>query len=177
MPHRFDPKNWHILESEWRRKILPVEPLIKKVMELPRREVAFDVGAGTGYFTVHLAKLFKVVYAVEASEEMARILAGKGLKNVGIIVSEEPIDVDFEIDFVLFADSLHEIDDVEGYLNWACRAKAIAVIDWKMDCDFGPPKRDRLDEGYVRDLLERCFDVESLDVYECHFFLFGIKPS
>ncbi len=174
MPHRFDPKHWRILESEWRKKILPVEPLIKKLESLPKRDVAFDIGAGTGYFTVHLAKLFRKVYAVEVNLEMAKILASKGLKNVGIIISEKPPEIDFKIDFVLFADSLHEIDCREEYVEWCCKhADSVAVIDWKKDCEFGPP--DRLDEGYVKSLLERCFDVENIDAYECHFFLFGTR--
>jgi len=173
MPHRFDPKHWQILESDWRRKILPVEPLIERVRSLPRREVAFDIGAGTGYFTVHLAKIFKRVYAVDVSMEMARILASKGLKNVGIIISERPPEIDFDVDFVLFADSLHEIDCREEYAKWCCeRAEYVAVIDWKKDCEFGPPKEERIDEEYARRLFE-CFDFESIDVYECHFFLFG----
>ena len=176
MPHKFDPKHWQILESEWRRQILPVDPLMEKLKELPKKDIAFDIGAGTGYFTVTLAKLFRKVYAVEINQEIAKILASKGLKNVGIIISEKPPKIDFEIDFVLFADSLHEIDEKEEYIEWTCEnANAIAVIDWKKDCEFGPPKDDRLDESYVKGLLERCFKVESLDAYECHFFLFGRK--
>ncbi len=176
MPHRFDAKNWKILESEWRKKILPVDPLMKKISEIPKRDVAFDIGAGTGYFTVHLARMFRKVYAVEINLEMAKILSSKGLKNVGIIISDRPPEIDFEIDFVLFADSLHEIDCREEYVEWCCRnAKSFAVIDWRKDCDFGPPKEDRLEEEEVRRWFEKCFDVESLDVYECHFFLFGKK--
>ncbi len=175
MPHRFDPKHWHILESEWRRSILPVEPLIKRLETLPKRDVAFDIGAGTGYFTVHLARMFRKVYAVEVNLEMAKILASKGLKNVGIIISEKPPEIDFKADFVLFADSLHEIDCREKYIDWCCaHADSVAVIDWKKDCDSGPPKEDRLDEEYVAKLLERCFKVERIDAYRCHFFLFGI---
>ena len=176
MPHRFNHRHWHILESDWRRQILPVEPLIEKLETLQRRDVAFDIGAGTGYFTVHLARLFRKVYAVEVSLEMARILASKGLKNVGIVISEKPPQIDFEIDFVLFADSLHEIDCREKYIEWCCKhARSVAVIDWNMDCEFGPPKRDRLDEDYVKELLERCFNVENIKAYRCHFFLFGRK--
>ncbi len=178
MPHRFDAKHWHILESEWRKRILPVEPLIKRLEILPKRDVAFDIGAGTGYFTVHLARLFRKVYAVEVNLEMAKILASKGLKNVGIIISEKPPEIDFKIDFVLFADSLHEIDCREEYIEWCCmHADNVAVIDWKKDCDFGPPKEDRLDEEYVKRLLERCFKVERIESYECHFFLFGSRSS
>ena len=178
MPHKFNPKDWHILESEWRKSILPVEPLLKKVNDLNKKDVAFDIGAGTGYFTVPLAKVFKKVYAVEISLDMAKILASKGVRNVGIIISDKPPKIEFDIDFVLFADSLHEIDDKEEYIMWVCeKADAVAVIDWRKDSEIGPPKEDRLDEEFVRDLLERCFDVESINVYNHHFFLFGRKDE
>ncbi len=177
MPHRFSPEHWRILESDWRKRILPVEPLLERLRDLPRRDVAFDIGAGTGYFTVHLAKIFKRVYAVDVSLEMARILASKGLKNVGIIISERPPKIDFEVDFVLFADSLHEIECREEYADWCCEhARTLAVIDWKKDCEFGPPKNERIDEKIVRDLFD-CFEFESIDAYECHFFLFGYNSK
>ncbi len=164
-----------IMESDLRRKILPVEPLIEKIKELDKRDIAFDIGAGTGYFTVHLAKFFKKVYAVEKDVNAVNKLASKGLKNVGIIVSDKPIDIDFEVDFVLFADSLHEIEDKEGYANWVKRyARSFAVIDWKKDAclDFGPPSNLRLDINYVLDLFKD-FNKEVLKVYKCHFFIFG----
>ncbi len=170
-------KNLAVLESEWRRKILPPEPLIEKIKTLERRNVAFDIGAGTGYFTVHLAKLFKKVYAVEVNPEAVKILADKGLKNVGVILSEKPPEVDFEVDFVLFADSLHEIEDKEGYAKWVKEhAMSFAVIDWKRDTctDFGPPREHRLSLEYVLNLFEN-FEIEVLDVYSCHFFVFGIR--
>jgi len=172
MPHRFEG-DWRVLESEWRKKILPPDPLIEKLKVLERRKIAFDVGAGTGYFTVHLAKLFEKVYAVECNLEFAKVLARKGIKNIGIIVTDKPPEIDFEIDFVLFADSLHEIECRDEYAEW-CRkhARYLAVIDWNERCEYGPPKEDRIDPSSVIELFDG-FEFEELPVYECHFFLFG----
>ncbi len=160
---------------DWRKRILPVDPLVERIKKLERRDVAFDIGAGTGYFTVHLAKLFKKVYAVEKEFERAKEISKKGLKNVGVIVTDKPPDIDFEVDFVLFADSLHEIEDKEGYAEWVEKhAKAFAVIDWKKEAcqNFGPPIGKRLDLDYVVGLFKG-FRVEVINVYECHFFVFG----
>jgi len=173
-------KNLSVLESEGRKKILPVEPLLEKVKTLEKRNIAFDIGAGTGYFTVPLANLFKKVYAVEVNPEAVKILASKGVKNIGIILSEKPPEIDFEVDFVLFADSLHEIDDRDGYAEWVKKhAKAFAVIDWKRnECtDFGPPLKHRIDDDEVVKLFEDAFELESIDVYKCHFFVFGVKRT
>lgn len=171
-------KDLSVLESEWRKRILPVEPLIEKIEILKDREIAFDIGAGTGYFTVHLAKMFKRVYAVEVNPEAVKILANKGVENIGIILSEKPPEIDFEVDFVLFADSLHEIEDREGYVEWVKRhAKAFAVIDWKRnECtDIGPPLKHRIDEDEVIGFFEDAFELERIDAYKCHFFVFGVR--
>ncbi|ADB57481.1 class I SAM-dependent methyltransferase [Archaeoglobus profundus] len=164
-----------ILESDWRRKVLPVKPLLEKIEKLESRNVAFDIGAGTGYFTVHLAKFFRKVYAVEKDIEAVKKLANKGLRNVGIIVSDKPPEIDFEVDFVLFADSLHEIENREEYADWVKKhAKSFAVIDWKKESclDIGPPSDRRLDIDYVLKLFKG-FNIEVLNVYKCHYFIFG----
>ncbi|WP_457549919.1 class I SAM-dependent methyltransferase [Archaeoglobus sp.] len=164
-----------VLESDWRIRILPVDPLVERIEKLKRREVAFDIGAGTGYFTVHLAKLFRKVYAVEKDFEMAKEISNKGLKNVGVIVTDKPPDIDFEVDFVLFADSLHEIEDREAYAKWVERhARAFAVIDWKKGAcqSFGPPNAERLEIEYILNLFDG-FELEVIDIYKCHYFIFG----
>lgn len=174
MPHVFDERYWRILESDWRRRILPVEPLLNIIKNLKERNVAFDIGSGTGYFTVHLAGIFRKVYAVEISLKMAEILSSKGLRNIGIIISERPPDVDFDIDFVLFADSLHEIVCKEEYIRWAGeKSKYIAVIDWKKESEYGPKVEDRIDKEFVKELLSEYFVVREIEAYRYHFFLFG----
>jgi len=150
MKHRFDPNKAHVLDSEWRRKIFPPEKVIGFIESLrPKKNVAFDIGAGTGYLTIPLARVFKKVYAVEISEEMARILRRRveeeGLPNVGIIISESPPDLNFKIDVVLFSNVLHEMDNPEEYLEWASRADYVVIAEWKKeDMEFGPPVEERL---------------------------------
>lgn len=148
--HKFNPKNAHILDSEWRRKIFPPEKVIDFIESLkPKKNVAFDIGAGSGYLTIPLARIFKKVYAVEINEEMARILRKRveeeGLLNVGIILSDSPPDVDFKIDVVLFSNVLHEMESPEEYLEWASRADYVVVAEWKKEeMDLGPPVEERL---------------------------------
>ncbi len=150
MKHRFDPKKAHVLDSEWRRRVFPPEKVVEFIESLrPKKNVLFDVGAGTGYLTVPLARVFKKVYAVEVNEEMAEILRKRveeeKLLNVGIIVSDKPPEVDFKIDVVLFSNVLHEMDNPEEYLEWASRAEYVVVAEWKKEeMDFGPPIDERL---------------------------------
>ena len=173
--HVFPEDMWEVLESKERRKAEPPEKLIDEIVKrVERREVAFDIGAGTGYFTQALSRVFKRVYAVERSEKLAKILHSKGLKNVGIIVSATPPPVDFEIDLVLFADSLHEISCKEEYAEWCRKSRCIVIVDWKKGVcpDFGPRDDHRLSQESVVKLF-RGFEFEELDLYRCHFVLFG----
>jgi len=176
--HVFPEDMWHVLESEGRKKSEPPERLTEEIKRrVKKRNVAFDVGAGTGYFTAELSKLFEKVYAVERSEKLARILSSKGLKNVGIIISEKPPLIDFDVDLTLFADSLHEISCREEYAKWCCeKSEHVVVVEWKKGvCQkAGPPDSHRLEEEEVIDLFN-CFDFERIDLYPCHYVLFGSR--
>ena len=186
MPHIFDPGHAHVLESEERRKILPVEPLVELTEEMPEgmRKVAFDIGAGTGYFTIPLSRIFEKVYAVEISNEMALLLRKRleeeGVENVGIIVTEKPPDIDFRINLCLFSNVLHEMERPEEYLRWAARkSDVVVVIDWrKVETEFGPPLDERIDEDDMVEMLQTAgLEVERLNAYSFHYFLVARRPD
>lgn len=84
MTHVFNPSHKHKLESESRKKILPKEPLIEFISGLApgERRNALEIGSGTGYFTVVLARYFQKVYGVEISADMAEYLE-KRLQDEG----------------------------------------------------------------------------------------------
>ncbi len=167
-----------ILRSEKRRKILPTDVFERRVIEgLRFKENAVDYGAGTGYFTEILAKHFRRVYAVEAEKSMALMLneemKKRGIDNVGIIISETPPDLDFQIDFILFSNVLHEVDDIDLFLDWSTNARVVCIIDWmKIETEFGPPLDERIDEREMIGAVERRFRyVKSLKLYPYHYVL------
>ncbi|WP_202319264.1 class I SAM-dependent methyltransferase [Archaeoglobus neptunius] len=159
MPHIFDPEKAHILESEWRKKVFPPDRVMKFIDDIEglRKNIAFDIGAGTGYLTVPLAKMFKKVYAVEINVKMAEKLRKRiedeKVLNVGIIVSEKPPEIDFHIDLVLFSNVLHEMENPQEYLEWGSRADYVVVAEWKKEeTEFGPPVNERLSLEEITDL-------------------------
>lgn len=180
--HVFSHKYWKILESEERRKMQPVEPLIKEIDKIVENKgTAFDIGAGTGYYTIPLSRIFKRVYAVEMNEKMIEVLTKRldeeGVKNVGIILTDKPPKIDFKIDFVLFANVLHEMNEKLrlDYLKWA-KSNFVCVIDWKKDAKFGPPAHVRIGEKDMVKLMKNVgFKVQSLEIYEQQYVLFGVK--
>uniref|UniRef100_A0A7J2TJD2 Class I SAM-dependent methyltransferase n=1 Tax=Archaeoglobus fulgidus TaxID=2234 RepID=A0A7J2TJD2_ARCFL len=163
MPHKFSYKNADLLDSEERRKIFPPDRVLGILDGVKmRKEVAFDIGAGTGYLTIPLARIFKRVYAVEISHEMAEILNRRlmenGISNVGIIVTEKPPEVDFKIDLVVFSNVLHEMENPKEYLQWSKKASYVLVAEWKkIQTEFGPPVDERIS---LEEILSLCdFEV------------------
>ena len=181
-PHVFSG-SIEVLRSERRRKILPVEKFEEEVLKkLEERRIAIDYGAGIGYFTIPMAGYFEKVYAVEANREIAEKLnaelASKGITNVEIVVADKPIDLDEGVDFILFANILHEVNEYESYLEWASRiAKVVCVIDWKrVETEFGPPLAHRIDVGEMRKSLQKYFDsLVELDIYPYHYTFLAFK--
>jgi len=174
---RFDASRAEELLSEKRKIIQPLKPFEDFLFRLNiNKDVAFDIGAGNGYFTIPLSKHFKKVYAVEANKEMAFLLKKRldsfGIKNVGIIISEKPLTINFKPNLILFANVLHEIDDVEGYIEWSTIADIVIVIDWKkIKTEFGPSLDERIDENDAINMLKKYFKVERLNYYKYHYFL------
>ncbi len=179
MTHKFNPNKANVLDSQQRRKFFPPEKVLGIIDGVKiRKEVAFDIGAGTGYLTIPLSRIFKRVYAVEISYEMVEILSKKlgenGISNVGIIISEKPPEVDFKIDLVVFSNVLHEMNNPREYLCWARNASYVLVAEWKkVPQEFGPPFEDRLS---LEDLLSLCdFDVLKIVDLPYHYVVL-LKP-
>jgi SAM-dependent methyltransferase len=182
MPHIFNPDKAEILDSKERAEIEPVDPVIDRVAELGKREIAVEVGAGTGYYTIHLSKIFKRVYAIDVSFKMAQILKKKlekrGIINVGIIVTDEPPALDFPIDLILFANVLHEMERPETYLGWATKAEHVLILEWKKKVmTFGPPVEERISEEEMVEMLSG-FEIEEIDTATLPFhYLILARPK
>ncbi len=180
MPHIFEPEKAQILESEWRKKVFPAEKIVETINSIRdlKKNVAFDVGAGTGYLTVPLSRIFKKVYAVEISEKMVAKLRERlerdKILNVGIVLSEKPPEIDFKIDLVLFSNVLHEMDDPAGYLRWAERADYILVAEWKKDAKYGPPPEERISLDELQSMCD--FKIILVDELPYHYIAV-MKPK
>jgi predicted methyltransferase len=123
--------------------------------------VIADVGAGTGYFTVRLARMVPNgrVYAVDTEANMVKHLAARareaGLKNVTAVLgsSDDPRIPD-RADVVLFVDVYHHIEKRERYFRNLARALKpggrVAIVDFRMDSPHGPPRSARIEPEQVK---------------------------
>ncbi len=158
--HKFhgDPSR---LDNPKRREIFPIEALIEAIGELGESIAVADLGCGTGYLTIPLAKHLNgkgIIYAVDINPDMLEILREKagGLKNIETLKSEEnsfPIhNSTIDVSFMLTV--FHELDDPDKFLMEIRRISKpfhkIVVVDWnQVQGEMGPPLRERIPEGEV----------------------------
>lgn len=128
-----------------------------------------DVGAGTGYFAVRLARAAPRgrVYAVDVEPDMVRYLgeraAREGLTNVTPVLGE-PADprVPAEVDAAIVVDTYHHIADPTrffGKLRDRLRpGGTLAIVDFKKDAPDdapGPPRAMRIADEIVAAHLKK----------------------
>jgi ubiquinone/menaquinone biosynthesis C-methylase UbiE len=122
-------------------------------LQLREGEAVADVGAGSGYFTLRLAKAVGErgrVYAVDISPDMVRHLNRRlrdaGVRNVCTVLSEpaDPLLPDASVDRVLIVDTWHHVEDQPAYLERLKRVLKpggqVVHIDFqKRELPVGPP--------------------------------------
>ena len=121
----------------------------------PRMTVA-DIGAGTGYFAVRLARAVPdgQVIATDIEADMVRYLTERaereGLHNLRA-VQTPPADPQLPadgVDRILVVDVWHHLDDRASYARALARGLRpggrVAVVDFKASATHGPPAKHRL---------------------------------
>ena len=166
----FKPQDAHKLEDPERLIWLPVADVIRASGIRTGMHVA-DVGAGTGYFAIPLAKAVGPdgkVYAIDLQPEMLNLLREKinrsdALRNIELVQGEASRTTlaTRSADLVLIANVWHELDDHEAALREAARilvpGGTLALLDWRPDIDAppGPPSNHRISATEVVQFLEK----------------------
>ena len=131
---------------------------------LKPRAIVADIGAGTGYFSMRLAHVLSggKVYAVDLEPDMVKHLVARAKReNLANVVAVQAAADDprlpEKVDLVLMVDTYHHIDDRRGYF---ARLKGslkpggrVAIIDFTLDSDVGPPPRARVSPDRVKSEL------------------------
>ena len=145
--------------DEWQKP----EEVVRALKLAPNADVA-DIGAGTGYFAVRLARAVPQgrVYGVDAEPGMVHYLSERAqredLPNV-ISVLAKPDDpaIPAPVDLILLVDTYHHIPEREKYFSalqkWFKAGGRLAIIDFKPESPVGPSVRSRILEGRVKQEL------------------------
>lgn len=168
-PHRPMPLNRYIalLEDPQRDEWQKPETVITALKLQPGQFVA-DIGAGTGYFTLRLARAVGesgTVFAVDVDSGMLdylrQRLAKEGIRNVQVmqVPPHDPLLVDGSVDLIFVCNTYHHIEDRAVYLRKLRKALKptgrLVIIDFykKEGIPVGPPLQMRIGEDTVRQEL------------------------
>ena len=165
--HRFsDAEKWaKVFDDPARDEWQKPDEVIRALKLVPEARVA-DIGAGTGYFAVRLARAVPEgqVFGVDAEPDMVRYLRERarreGLANL-TAVAAKPGDPSLPtaVDLVILVDTYHHVPDRERYFRELKKALKpsgrLAIIDFTLDSPVGPPKGARIPAATVKQELAR----------------------
>jgi ubiquinone/menaquinone biosynthesis C-methylase UbiE len=155
MDHRFeDAEKYAKTFDDPARDAWQMPERVIDTLALPKGAVVADIGAGTGYFSVRLAKAPAApkVYAVDVEKSMVeyvrRRAAKEGLKNVvPIQATADRTNLPEPVDLVVIVDTYHHIPKREAYfrtLRQSLKPSArVAIIDFRKGAPSGPPEQFR----------------------------------
>jgi arsenite methyltransferase len=136
---------------------------IMDAMGIADASVVADIGAGSGWFTIRLARRVGpqgVVYAEDVQQEMLtaiqRRVTREGLANVKYVlgVENDPHLPANTLDAILVVDAYHEVEDRVAMLSHLARALKpqgrLGVVDFKLDgTGPGPSPEERVSPDVV----------------------------
>ena len=156
----------HKFESPARVNELSPALTLKRI-GLKEGDVFCDIGSGPGIFTVEAAKITRnTIYAIDTSDDMLRIVAGKieeqGLDNISLIKPDGysyPI-ASGECDIVLLSTVFHEVDDTDALMKEISRilkphGKLVIIECHKKETPMGPPVGHRISEAKLKQIVEQ----------------------
>jgi SAM-dependent methyltransferase len=166
MPHRFeDAEEWaKRFEEPGRKQWQKPDEVVTALALRPEAKVA-DIGSGTGYFAVRLARAVPQgkVYGVDIEPDMARYLGERarreGLGNLEAVLGE-PGDAKLPeaVDLVLVVNTYHHIGERVAYLRRLGEklrpGGRVAIVDFREESPKGPPRAHKLSPEQVRGELE-----------------------
>ncbi len=128
------------------------------LLELKQGMTVADIGAGTGYFMERLSKGVGPsgkVLELDVEADLVRFMRERATKGALENVRAELVPLDDpkldagKVDRILVVDTWHHIGERAAYTKKLHDALApggfVAVVDFKLTSDKGPPKEHRLD--------------------------------
>jgi len=147
--------------DEWQKP----DEVLRALALAPDATVA-DIGAGTGYFAVRLARAVPQgrVYGVDAEHDMVRYLGERASReNLGnltaVLAKPDDPGIPVAVDLVILVDTYHHIPDRERYFRALQKSLKtdgrLAIIDFTLESPIGPSVRSRIPVNRVKQELSR----------------------
>lgn len=129
----------------------------------PGMKVA-DVGAGTGYFSMRLARVAASVFAVDVEPAMIDYLkkrvANEKLSNVTpVLASATSPNLPEPVDVVLVVDTYHHLPNRPAYFRELRKSLKpggrVAIVDFRKSAPDGPPAQFRFTPEQIHDEMKQ----------------------
>lgn len=187
---KFDPKKLNKLNNPERIKEFPLE-LILKETKISNPGVIIDLGAGTAFFSIPFARIFRNcrIYACDILDFMIdwmnSNIVSENRNIIPLKMNETQVPLEKETADLLFMVNLHhELDDPEAILRESYRLLkqngSIAISDWrKEETEMGPSIEIRYEEETVKRQLQTA-GFENIRIYRDfpnNFLILGEKGS
>ena len=188
MEHHFDPRESALRWDDPKRDLWQLPDRVIAMLHVKPGQVAGDIGAGTGYFSVRLAKLraAPTVYAVDIQPSMVKYLqervATEGLPNViPVQAAADQPNLPEPVDVILMVNAYHHIGDRVAYFKKLAAAikpgGRVAIIDFKPHSPVGPPKEFRFPPEQFKSEMGQAgyaLEVEHAFLPRQYFFVFKV---
>lgn len=168
--------------DEWQKPDLVVDSLGLKLGD----EVA-DLGAGSGYFTIRLARVVGPagkVYAVDVDPKLLEYIERRAkeeqLENIQTILADpdDPKLGSNSVDLIFICDVLHHINDRAKYYPLLSRAlrpggRLVNIDFHKRKLPVGPPEEMKIDrKDVIKELGSQGFELaKEFDILKYQYFL------
>lgn len=137
-----------------------------KALNIGATDKIADIGAGTGYFSLRIAKAYPhaTVYAVDVEPSMITYLKEQtereSLPNhVAVKVPANKAKLPNKVNMVIVVDTYHHIDDRVAYFDGLRKQllpnSRIAIIDFTAQSPEGPPPEHRITKPDLEDEMKK----------------------
>ncbi len=162
MEHSFNnPEEWAKRFDGPERDAWQLPDRVLAALDVKPGQLVADIGSGTGYFSIRLAKLPAApkVYGADIEPSMVNYLRGRaakeGLTNVvAVQAAADTPNLPEPVDLILIVDTYHHIGDRAAYFHKLAGSLKpggrIAIIDFKVDSPEGPPAQFRFSPRKLR---------------------------
>jgi predicted methyltransferase len=166
MDHKFDPaESARSFDDPARDAWQKPDQVIAALGLKPGQSVA-DVGAGTGYFTVRLAKSQAApkVYASDLEPAMVDYLRKRAAKEkltnvIAVQASASSPNLPEPVDAILIVNTWHHIANREAYFKALTKSLKpggrLAIVDYVKGAPMGPPEHFRFTPAEIKAELSK----------------------
>jgi predicted methyltransferase len=187
MQHRFDdPERFAKSFDDPARDAWQMPTRVIEALGLRADSTVADIGAGTGYFTMHLAKAVPqgTVYAVDIEAAMLEFIRkrahGEHAMNIVTVqaASDSP-NLPEPVDVVLIVNTYHHLPGrvayfgaLKGLLHTSGR---VAIVDYRKDAPSGPPPEFRFEVAQIVAEMQQAgyrLDAQHDFLPQQHFLVF-----